>query len=231
MADRVPQHVALILDGNRRWAKLQGKNVIEGHKAGAENVLKMIRHLYKCNIHTVTLWVFSTENWTRDQLQVQGLMMLFQQHADPYFKEAIEQKARIIHIGRRDRIPQGLRKKIEQYEQDSAHFTEHGLNIALDYGGRDDVLRAVRKLVAQGVDPETITEESFNNFLDTKGQKYPEPDIIIRTGGENRMSGFMIWQGIYAEYFFPRKFLPEMTTDDLDAILDEYKNRDRRFGK
>jgi len=231
MADRIPQHVAIILDGNRRWAKSQGKNVIEGHKAGAENVLKMIRHLYKRNIHTITLWVFSTANWTRDQLQVKGLMMLFQQLADPYFKEAIAQRARIIHIGRRDRIPQGLRKKIEQYERDSAHFTEHGLNIALDYGGRDDVVRGIRRLLEQGIEPSDITEETFNDFLDTNGQKYPEPDIVIRTGGENRMSGFMIWQSIYAEYFFPKKFLPEVTTDDLDAILDEYKNRDRRFGK
>lgn len=228
---RVPQHVAMILDGNRRWAKQQGKNVIEGHKAGAANILKIIRHLYAQGVHTVTLWVFSTENWTRDAIQVKGLMMLFQNLAEPYYQEAVSHKARFVHLGRKDRIPGGLRKKIEQYERDSVHFTDHGLNVALDYGGRDEIVRATQKLIAQGVPPEQVSEELINSTLDTKNLMYPQPDIIIRTGGEHRMSGFLIWQAAYAEYFFPEKFLPEMTTEDLDAILVEYNERERRFGK
>jgi undecaprenyl diphosphate synthase len=231
MEDRVPQHVAMILDGNRRWAKANGKNIIEGHKAGAANILNIIRHLYKRGVHTITIWVFSTENWNRERIQVQALMMLFQNLAEPYFKEAVAHEAKYTHLGRRDRIPGGLRKKIEQYERDSAHFTKHALNVALDYGGRDDVVRGIRKAIEEGVDPKDITEESFNKFLDTHDQKYPQPDIIIRTGGEHRMSGFLVWQAAYAEYFFPEKFLPEVTIDDLDAILDEYNNRERRFGK
>jgi len=221
----------MILDGNRRWATSKGKNVLEGHKVGADTVRKLIRHLHKIGVHTVTIWVFSTENWNRDTIQVKGLMMLFEQIAEVYLKEAMEQKSRIVHLGRRDRIPQGLREKIEKYERLTEGYTEHTLNIALDYGGRDEVLRGVRRAIEQGIAPEDIATESFNDFLDTRNQLHPEPDIIIRTGGEHRMSGFLIWQGVYAEYFFPEKFLPEMTTDDLDAILVEYNNRERRFGK
>lgn len=230
MEERIPKHVGIIMDGNRRWAKSQGKNVIEGHHSGAENSLNIIRHLYNRGVHTVTIWVFSTENWNREKVQVQALMLLFQQLADPYFKEALAQNARITHLGRRDRIPKRLREKIEQYERDSAHFTEHGLNVALDYGGRDEIVRAVQKVIEAGVEPGDVTEEKFAEYLDTKGLPHQQPDIIIRTGGEHRMSGFLIWQAAYAEYFFPEKFLPAVTTDDLDAILDEYKNRERRFG-
>lgn len=227
----MPKHIAMILDGNRRWAKKYGKNVLEGHRAGAVNIRNIITYLHKKGVHTITIWIFSTENWHRESLQVRGLMALFQEFAYAYLSEAMKNGARIVHLGRKDRIPSGLRKKFEAFEKKTEHLTDHCLNIAMDYGGRDEVIRAVQHMMAQGVAPKDVTEASFNNFLDTAGQKYPEPDIIIRTGGERRMSGFLIWQGVYAEYFFPEKFLPEMTTDDLDAILDEYNNRDRRFGK
>ncbi|KXK10473.1 MAG: Isoprenyl transferase [Microgenomates bacterium OLB23] len=201
----MPQHIAMILDGNRRWAKNEGKNVIEGHKAGAATILEMIRHLYKRGVHTVTLWVFSTENWNRSPLQVKALMMLFQNLADPYFEEAVRHKARFVHLGRKDRIPTALRKKIEEYEKKSADFTDHGLNVALDYGGRDEFLRAVQNIVHNNVPAASITEETISAHLDTRDAMYPQPDLIIRTGGEQRMSGFLIWQAAYAEYFFLKK--------------------------
>ncbi len=226
----MPRHVAMILDGNRRWAKQQGKNPLEGHRVSALNLRPIINHLHAQGVNTVSLWAFSTENWSRDSLQVRGLMALFEEFADTYFQDAIKDETRIIHLGRKDRISESLRKKIEKYEKETAHFDKI-INIALDYGGRDEVLRAVKKLLKDDISPDELTEETFNTFLDTGNQPYPEPDIIIRPGGEQRISGFMIWQGVYAEYFFPEKFLPEVTTDDLDAILHEYMHRDRRFGK
>src|SRR3989344_2821299 len=160
-AMKVPNHIAMILDGNRRWAKRQGKNVLEGHRAGAINIRKLITYLHQKGVHTITIWIFSTENWNRESMQVRGLMTLFQEFAGAYLSEAMQNGARIVHLGRKDRIPAGLRKKFEEFEEKTAHLTAHCLNIAMDYGGRDEVGRAVQKKLRQGNAPQAVTEDSF----------------------------------------------------------------------
>jgi undecaprenyl diphosphate synthase len=231
MNEKNIHHVAMILDGNRRWAKENGLLPIQGHRKGAETVDTLMSHIYGKGVHTITFWVFSTENWQREPSQVKGLLSLFIEWAERYLERALRDKIRIVHIGRRDRIPEKLSTLIVKYEEETKHFQDRLLNIALDYGGRDEVLRAVRRIQEKSVHAEDLSEENFNTYLDTADQPYPDPDIIIRTGGEQRMSGFMIWQSAYAEYFFVQKNLPDMTTKDIDDILEEYKERQRRFGK
>jgi len=225
----IPKHVAIILDGNRRWAQEKGKLPLEGHKQGAFAVERAMKQLRKQGVHTITIWIFSTENWQRSSEQVAGLLRLFETFADTYFKDALIEETRIIHLGRKDRLPTSLRDKIEKIEKSTAHFTERILNIALDYGGRDEVLRAVARSRESGA--QNLDEKTFMQFLDTSSQPYPEPDMIIRTGGETRMSGFMIWQGVYAEYFFLKKYLPDVSGEDMVELLAEYQERKRRFGK
>lgn len=223
-------HIALILDGNRRWARKQGLGVINGHKAAAGKVESLLDRLDELGVHTVTLWGFSTENWKRDQLQVQGLMMLFEEFIDTYKQKAIQKESRVIHLGRKDRLPTSLLSKIAAIEKETEHFTRRVINMALDYGGRDEILRAVKRLQEQGVSADTLTEENFNTYLDTSSEPFPEPDMIVRTGGEMRMSGFMAWQAVYAEYYFIDTFFPDLTPDDMDEIVAEYARRERRFG-
>lgn len=226
----VPKHIALILDGNRRWARKQGLGVLNGHREAANRVESLLDRLDELGVQTVTLWGFSTENWKRDQMQVQGLMALFEEFIDKYKQKAIKNEIRVIHLGRKDRLPQSLIQKIESIEQETESFSRRVINMALDYGGRDEVLRAVRRIQEQGVLAADLTEENFNNYLDTATNPFPEPDMIVRSGGEMRMSGFMIWQGVYAEYYFIDKFFPELTPDDMDDIVAEYGRRERRFG-
>jgi|SRR3989344_1307748 len=227
----LPNHVAIISDGNRRWAKEKGKLPIEGHRAGAFALKKIITGLQKSGVHTITIWIFSTENWKRVSDQVAGLLGLFEKFADDYYKDAVESETRIIHLGRKDRLPKSLHDKIEKIEADTAQFTGKILNVALDYGGRDEMVRAINKIIASDERPQAITETDLAGQLDTGGQPYPEPDMIIRTGGEMRLSGFMIWQGAYSEYFFLDKYLPDVDDEDISQLLKEYEERKRRFGK
>ncbi len=227
----IPHHVAIILDGNRRWAKQHGKLIIEGHRQGALTIKKLINVLRENGTHTITVWIFSTENWSREKEQVFSLMRIIEIFLDSYFNEAIKDEVRIIHLGRKERIPDSLRKKIVEAERKTAHFTEKVLNIGLDYGGRDEIIRAIHAIKMEDGRTSEISEKEFEEYLDTKGQKYPFPDMIIRTGGEMRMSGFMTWQGAYAEYFFEKKYLPDMKKSDILRLLKAYKARKRRFGK
>lgn len=227
----MPRHVGIIMDGNRRWAKKHGYLVLEGHYAGAKVAKELVGHLFSKGVHTVTIWVFSTENWNRNSLQVKGLMALFKELAGPYLSEAADNGVRVAHFGNKKRLPKSLLSLFAELEKSTEHHTKHCLNVAMDYGGKDEIIRAVKKIVQEGITSESITEELFSSYLDSASQQYPEPDLVIRTGGEHRTSGFLIWQSAYAEYAFPDKYLPEMTTLDLDVILDEYSKRHRRFGK
>lgn len=227
----IPHHIAIILDGNRRWARENKLEVLKGHRAGADNVESLLDQLNKRGIHTVTLWAFSTENWKRDSAQVNGLMALFEEFIERYHDRAMRDKIRVVHIGRKDRIPGSLAEKLTKIEVDTEEFTERIINMAIDYGGRDEVLRGFARAEEAGVEAKDLTEENFNQYLDTTDQPYPEPDVIVRTGGAMRMSGLMIWQGAYAEYFFTEKRLPELRPEDMDEIIDTYMNgRERRFG-
>lgn len=226
----IPKHVVLILDGNRRWARAQGVNVITGHRRSAENLEALMERLRDRGVNTTTLWVFSTENWKRDNEQVNGIMKLAVEFMKRYRARVMQDEIRVIHLGRKDRIPDDLRDVMASLEEDTKHFTRSYLNIALDYGGRDELLRAIAQIQEKGISASELTEENFNTYLDTHDQPYPEPDLIVRSGGAHRMSGLMPWQAVYAEYAFTDKLFPEITVDDIDALLDDFGQRERRFG-
>ena len=220
----LPDHIAIIPDGNRRWARKHGLPTLEGHRKGFDVGVKIARYIRSLGIHTLTVWAFSTENFNRTQEEVSYLMRLYEKMLDKFLSEALKDNVRIIHMGRKDRIPKSLLKKIEDVEQKTRDNTKYILNIALDYGGRDEVLRAIKKLG-------NLTEESFPKFLDTTGQPYPNPDLIIRTSGEMRTSGLMIWQAAYAEFYFLQKHFPDLEPSDIDLAIEEFSKRQRRFGK
>lgn len=226
-----PVHVAIIPDGNRRWAKAKNLPVFEGHRRGYKRIVEIIRKARKLNIKIITVWGFSTENWQRDRKEVDYLMKLFENIIDDNLKEAIKEKSRIIHIGRKDRFSQGLKEKIINAEEKTKAFTKYYLCIALDYGGRDEIIRAIKKVQSLKSKVESLTEENFNQFLDTKDLPQPDPDLIIRTSGEFRTSGFMPWQSAYSEYLLIDKYFPDFSTDDFEKTVRDYSLRQRRFGK
>ena len=229
--DNLPNHIAIIPDGNRRWAREHGLPTLEGHRKGFNVGVKIARYIRSLGIHTLTVWAFSTENFNRTQEEVSYLMRLYEKMLDKFLSEALKDNVRIIHLGRKDRIPKSLLKKIENVEQKTRDNTKYILNIALDYGGRDEVLRAIKKIGNWKLEIGNLTEENFPKFLDTAGQPYPDPDLIIRTSGEMRTSGLMIWQAAYSEYYFLDKHFPDLTEKDIDNALEEFAKRQRRFGK
>ncbi len=220
----LPRHIAIIADGNRRWAKNRGLPTFEGHRQGFENIKKLSKKAKNLGIQIITFWVFSTENWDRSQEEVGYLMKLAEKVIDIQKKEAIAEKTRIVHIGRKDRIPTLLRNKIEEAERDTKQFSQYYFVVALDYGGRDEIERAIEKMNRTG-------EQLLDNCLDTAVLPYPNPDLIIRTSGEQRLSGFMTWQGAYSEYYFTEKLFPDFNPDELEAAVLDYGLRKRRFGK
>lgn len=226
----IPKHVALILDGNRRWARAQGLQVITGHRRSAENIEKILIRLRDKGVKTTTLWVFSTENWKRDPEQINGIMQLAIEFLKRYKERVIQDQIRVIHLGRRDRIPAELRDVMADLEEVSKDFDTSVLNIALDYGGRDELLRAFDRMCKAGLTSDQLTEEGFNAYLDTANQPHPEPDLIVRSGGAHRMSGFMPWQSVYAEFAFTDKLFPDITEQDVDTFLEDFAQRERRFG-
>ena len=226
MDNQIPNHVAIIPDGNRRWAKERGLPTLQGHKKGFDVAVELCRKLRSLGVSTVTLWAFSTENWNRTPREVGYLMRLYGFLADKYLEEALRDGIKITHLGRKDRLPKNLLNKILNLEEKTKHFTKYYINIALDYGGRDEIVRAIKR--AEGKE---VTIENFGDFLDTAGQPFADPDLTIRTSGEFRTSGFMPWQGTYTEYIFEKKYFPELTDEDMEKAVEEFSNRKRRFGK
>jgi len=221
---KIPNHVAIIADGNRRWAKDRGLPTMEGHRRGFENIRALSKKAKQLGIRIVTFWVFSTENWKRAQEEVGYLMDLAARVIDVQIKEAIQEETRILHIGRKDRLPENLRKKIENAENETKHFTKYFFVIALDYGGHDEILRAIKKM-------KDLDKEKIDDYLDTHLLPHPNPDLIIRTGGETRLSGFMTWQSAYSEYYFSQLYFPDFGPETLEKAIQEYGERKRRFGK
>lgn len=220
------KHLALIPDGNRRWAKSKNLPTFRGHEKGFERAREILDRARELRIKVFTVWAFSTENWKRSKNEVAYLMRIYERWINKNLPESIKTQTRIIHIGRKDRIPKSLREKIGEAEGKTKKFKKHFFVVALDYGGRDEVLRAI---------PESkknkLEEKDFSKLLDTKNIPYPNPDLVIRTSGEMRTSGFMIWQTAYSEWIFYPKFLPDFTVKDLDECLQIYVQRQRRFGK
>ena len=225
----LPKHIVLIPDGNRRWAKEHDLPLEEGHRRGFEAVMETTRVAESWGIKYFTVWAFSTENWNRSRFEVKYLMRLFKQFLEKHLKEFIERGVRIMHLGRRDRIPQFLLNSLEKAIKKTENNNNFFLNIALDYGGRDEIVRAVRRIIAAGKNPDEVNEAEFRKFLDTNGQ--PEPDLIIRTGGEQRLSGILAYQATYAELYFEKCYLPDFNEEKLKAAILDFSRRQRRFGQ
>lgn len=222
----IPIHVAIILDGNRRWAKEKGLPTLEGHRRGFNSAVKIGRKAREMGIKILTLWGFSTENWNRSKEEVSYLMKLYETMVDQSLKDALREKIRIIHLGRKDRFNKRLVDKIINAEKKTKDFNKYYLCIALDYGGRDEIIRAVNSINNQ-----QLTINSLDQYLDTKDLPQSNVDLVIRTSGEQRTSGFMIWQAAYAEYIFVKKYFPDFTPEDLENCIKEFNERKRRYGK
>lgn len=226
--NKTPRHVAIIMDGNGRWAKKHGKPRMAGHRAGMEALHNVVQAASDMGIEYLSVYAFSTENWSRSKEEVGGLMDLAVEYFFKEIEELDRKNVRVKVIGEEEGLPDKVRRAAKNAEEKTGNNTGLTLNVMLNYGGRDEIVTAVRKIVDSGLKPEQITEEVISDCLMTAGQ--PDPDIMIRTSGEKRISNFMLWQNSYAEYFFVDTLWPDFGPEDLKAILDEYAGRDRRFG-
>jgi undecaprenyl diphosphate synthase len=229
LPESVPAHIAIIMDGNGRWAMARGLPRLEGHRAGTENLRRVIQACVEFGIKYLTIYAFSTENWGRPQEEVQGLMKIFEDVIDSELEELHEKGVQLRLIGRLDRLAPDIREKV----QHALNYTQHNrrliLNVAFNYGGRDEIVNAIQCMIRDGVPADQITEELVNQYLFTVG--VPDPDLIIRTSGELRGSNFLIWQGAYSEWYFPPVFWPDFDKEQLRLALEEYGHRERRYGR
>ncbi len=228
-ASETPQHVAIIMDGNRRWARSRGLAELEGHAAGVEAIRGLLRSAVRRGIAVLTLYAFSRENWAREDDEVTGLFTLLEAAIRDETTELQRQGVRIRLLGRLDELPDATRTSITGALDETAGGTELQLNIAFNYAGRTELVDAVRKLVASGVRAEDVDEAAIDGALYTVG--LPDPDLIIRTGGEQRLSNFLIWQSAYSEFYTTEVLWPDFGPDALDEALLEYARRTRRFGR
>jgi undecaprenyl diphosphate synthase len=228
----VPRHVAIIMDGNGRWATQRGRPRLFGHHAGAKRVREIVESCPDVGVEYLTIFAFSTENWKRTQVEVAGLMSLFRRYIAKETRALSVFGARVRFIGDRVRLDANLVKLMDELEQSTAHNTKTNLTIALNYGGRDEVARATKRLaedVARGtLDPADVDEETLTKYLDT--HVLPDPDLVIRTSGEARISNFLLWQSAYAEYEFIDTLWPDFSREEFASLCASYGTRDRRFG-
>ena len=227
----IPKHIVLFPDGNRRWAKAQGLASLEGHQQGKEKLILLCNWCAKRGVKVLTAFGFSTENWNRSQEEVNYLMNLLEKtllmfKSDP---ELIDKQVCVKVIGQKDRLPESLQNVIKEIEAFTADNKNFQLNLAVSYGGKWDILQAVKKMVEDKVAPEKIDEALFESYLSTTG--LPSPDLIIRAGGQMRLSNCVLWQAAYSELYFSPKLWPDFTEQDLDDALVEFDARTRRFGK
>ncbi|MDI6694655.1 MAG: isoprenyl transferase [Anaerolineales bacterium] len=225
----VPAHVAIIMDGNGRWALARGLPRLAGHRAGTENLRRVIEACIEFGIQYLTIYAFSTENWGRPEEEVQGLMKIFEDVIDRELQELHDQGVQMRHIGRLDRLSPEFRQKVLHALEYTKHNTRLILNVAFNYGGRDEIVNAIQCMIRDGLQPEEITVEVVNRYLFTAG--VPDPDLIIRTSGELRGSNFLIWQGAYSEWYFPPVYWPDFDKEQLRLALEEYSHRERRYGR
>lgn len=235
MTSSVPQHIAIIMDGNRRWARLQGLAIIKGHRKTAEETIERLAdHCIKTGVKYLTLWAFSTENWQRDLEEVQGIMNLFRETFSTAAERLHKKQVRVHTIGDLSRFPDDIREGVENWCVETAKNERLIVTFALNYGGRDEILRAIKKMCLNNpkLDVNAVTEDFFAQYLDTRqGIALPDPDLIIRPGGEERLSGYLPWQGVYSELYFTEVLMPDFTEIELQKALDNFAARQRRFGK
>ena len=230
--EAMPRHNAIILDGNRRWARERGKPASFGHKEGAKTLEKIVRYANKIGLEYITVYAFSTENWKRAEDEVKALMLLLQNYLDEYSKRADTENIRVKILGDISVLSEGMRKSIKKCMERTKDNTGVTFNIALNYGGRDEIVKAIKQIskqVKEGkITEEDITEQMVSDNLYTKGE--PDPDLLIRTSGEIRLSNFLPWQLVYSEFLFIDKNWPDFEEKDLDEAIIEYQKRTRKFG-
>lgn len=228
----LPAHVAIIMDGNRRWAKQRGLDIKVGHKEGAKTLEKIVRYAKKVGIKYITVYAFSTENWKRSEDEVGALMLLLQAYLDSYAKRADTEGIKVKVLGDISVLSKGMQSTIGKLEERTKDNTDINFNIALNYGGRDEIVKAVRKIAEKvkedEIKIEDINEEIISNNLYTSGM--PDPDVVVRTSGEMRTSNFLPWQIVYSEFIFVEKNWPDFNEEDLDKVIEIYQKRNRKFG-
>ena len=229
MRDNLPQHVAIIMDGNGRWAKQRGLLRIEGHRAGTENIRLVSEIFAEYKIKFLTLFAFSTENWNRPNSEVSGLLKILSERLEPEIKRLHEKNVRVRHWGRLDSLSPVLQKKIKQAIDLTKNNTGQTLSVAFDYGGRAEIVEAARRLVSERISAKDVTEDTFKKYL--YAPDIPDPDLIVRTGGETRLSNFLLWQAAYSELYFTDVLWPDFNREVIDKALAAYKSRQRRFGR
>lgn len=227
------KHLAIIMDGNRRWAKAKGLPVAMGHKKGAENVQKIVRAVADLGINCLTLYAFSTENWQREKSEVDSLMNLLREYLKSELKEIQDNGVRIVFIGERQMLSADIVEQMNKIENDTRNNSKMTLCIALSYGSRQEILGAVRKIAASAqkgdISPTEIDDKMFSDMLYTKD--IPDPDLLIRTGGDRRVSNYLLWQLAYSEFYFSPTQWPDFNKEELIRIIADFNSRERRYGK
>jgi undecaprenyl diphosphate synthase len=227
--EKIPVHVGIIMDGNGRWAQARGLPRLAGHRAGTENLRRILRAAVEFGVRILTIYAFSTENWERPRDEVEGLLDIMERMIDRELPELHREGVQIRHVGRLERVPERLVVKIRQALDLTRDNQRLILNVAFNYGGRAEIVDAVRRIIQDGVPPEAVDEVLISRYLYTAG--LPDPDLIIRTSGEMRVSNFLIWQGAYAEYYVTPVYWPDFDKDEFYKALAEYARRERRFGR
>jgi undecaprenyl diphosphate synthase len=227
--EKIPQHVAIIMDGNGRWALQRSLPRLAGHKAGTENLRRIIRASVEFGVKYLTIYAFSTENWGRPPEEVKGLMYILEDVIDRELNELHKEGVQLRHIGRLERLAPSLQEKVLDAIEVTKHNERLILNIAFNYGGRDEIVQAIQRMMKDGVPPEKVTDELVSHYLYTVG--VPDPDLIIRTSGELRVSNFLIWQAAYSEWYITPTYWPDFDKEEYRRALESYSHRDRRFGK
>jgi undecaprenyl diphosphate synthase len=226
--ERVPYHLAIIMDGNGRWARSRGLPRLAGHKAGVENLRRVLRACTEFGIKILTIYAFSTENWGRPESEISGLMNILETVIDHELGDLDANGVQLRHLGQLEGLSAGLQRKVNQAIERTRNNDRLTLNVAFNYGGREEIIQAVRRIVADGIVPDDIDEVLFSQYLYTRGA--PDPDLIVRTSGELRVSNFLIWQGAYAEYYATPAYWPDFDKEELRQALIHYSGRERRFG-
>ncbi len=224
-----PQHVAITMDGNGRWAKKRHLPRIAGHNAGGDNIRPVVKIFANYAVRYLTLYMFSTENWNRPRIEVAGLLSLLARKIDQETQAFHQDNIRLVHLGRQDRLSQKLREKVQAAVELTNNNTGLTLCLAFDYGGRDEIVQAARRIASTGIPGDNIDEPVFARYL--YSPDIPDPDLVIRTGGESRLSNFLLWQAAYSEMYFTPVLWPDFGRKDVEEALSEYKHRQRRFGK
>jgi len=225
---KIPRHVAIIMDGNGRWAKERGLQRLAGHRAGTENLRTIIRASAEFGIKYLTFYAFSTENWSRPRAEVTGLMHILSEVIDQEIDELNREGARLVHIGHLDGLSEVLQKKVRSAIDLTKNNERITIALAFNYGGRDEIIHAIKNILKDQVDPGLVDEKLVSQYMFTRN--LPDPDLVIRTSGELRTSNFLTWQTVYSEWYFPKVYWPDFDKEALRKALDDYAQRQRRFG-